>query len=259
MMSNLKKMSAVTYLKEQNTVQVEALLQREAPLFIPIGTIEPHGRHLPVGTDTYCAEKVAEKLSIAFDGVVAPSLEYGLTNVFAQTSPSSFFPVELYQAFLEQIVRNFYKQGFKTIILVNGHGGNKDAIKPLLRKISREAPIAISAINWWMFSEQFVEQIYNTKPGGHAAVEETAAMLYAQPHLVTQGNYSPDNDDCIPTDALWLFPPVGEVLLNEPNQGQPCFDQNKANQFMETVISNLEMRLRKWFNSFKRLQGGLRP
>jgi creatinine amidohydrolase/Fe(II)-dependent formamide hydrolase-like protein len=86
----LIRMKKAIYLKELNTVQVEALLQREAPLFIPMGTLEPHGRHLPVGTDTLCAEKVAEHLSIAFDGVIAPSFEYGLTNVFLQTSPSSF-------------------------------------------------------------------------------------------------------------------------------------------------------------------------
>lgn len=247
------------YLKEQNTVQVEALLDRGAPLFLPVGTLEPHGRHLPVGTDTYCAEKVAEKLSIAFDGVVAPSVEYGLTNVFAQTSPSSFFPVDLYQAFLEQIVRTFYKQGFKSIVIVNGHGGNKDALKPLLRKISREAPIALSIINWWMFAEEFVTEVYDTKPGGHAAVEETAGIIYVRPDLVTKANYNPDRDDCIPNDALWLYPPVGEVLLNEPAEGRPCFDEEKAKVFMERVISSLESRLKKWFNSFKRLRGGLRP
>lgn len=252
-------MAKALYLKELNTVQVEELLEKEAPLFIPVGTLEPHGRHLPVGTDTYCAEKVAEKLCEAFEGVIAPSVEYGLTNVFAQTSPSSFFPVDLYQAFMEQIIRTFYKQGFKKIIIINGHGGNKDALKPLLRKIVREAPIALSIIHWWMFAEEFVEPIYQTQPGGHAAVEETAAILYAHPELVTKANYKPSTDDCVPNDALWLYPPIGEVLLNEPNKGQPCFDKDKADKFMETVISNLESRLSKWFKSFKRLHGGLRP
>ena len=252
-------MSKALYLKELNTVQVEKLLQNKAPLFIPLGTLEPHGRHLPVGTDTYCAEKIAEKLSLAFNGVVAPSVEYGLTNVFAQTSPSSFFPIEIYQAFMEQIVRTFYRQGFTKIIIINGHGGNKDALKPLLRKIAREAPIALSIINWWIFAEEFVKEVYNTSPGGHAAVEETAAIIYTHPELVREENYSSETDDCIPNEALWFYPPVGEVLLNKANQGQPCFDASKANEFMEKVIKNLENRIDKWFKSFNRLKGGLRP
>lgn len=252
-------MAKATYLKQLNTVQVQGFLEKHSPLFIPVGTLEPHGRHLPVGTDTYCAEKVAEKLCEAFDGVIAPSVEYGLTNVFAQTSPSSFFPIDLYQAFVEQIVRTFYRQGFSRIVIINGHGGNKDALKPLLRKIAREFPIALSIINWWMFAEEFVGSVYGTQPGGHAAVEETAAILYSHPELVVKENYEPEKDDCIPNEALWFYPPVGEVLLSEPNQGQPCFDKEKADIFMERVIGSLRDRLERWFNSFGRLEGGLRP
>ncbi len=252
-------MKKAIYLKELNTVQVEALLQREAPLFIPMGTLEPHGRHLPVGTDTFCAEKVAERLSIAFDGVVAPSFEYGLTNVFLQTSPSSFFPVDLYRTFVEHIVKNFYKQGFKTIIIINGHGGNQEALKYILRNITREAPMALTIINWWIYASKFVEEVYNTRPGGHAAVEETAAILYSHPELVTKKNYNSEEDDCVPSDAFWMYPPTGEVLLEEEGQGQPCFDKEKADIYMEKVLLGIENRLKKWFSSFCRLQGGLRP
>ena len=252
-------MKKAILLKELNTIQVEALLQREAPLFIPMGTLEPHGRHLPVGTDTLCAEKVAEHLSIAFDGVVAPSFEYGLTNVFLQTSPSSFFPVDLYRTFVEHIVNNFYKQGFKTIIIINGHGGNQEALKYILRNITREAPMALTIINWWIYASKFVEEVYNTKPGGHAAVEETAAILYSHPELVKKDNYQPDVDDCVPSDAFWMFPPTGEVLLEQEWQGQPCFDRKKADIYMGKVLIGIENRIKKWFSSFKRLQGGLRP
>lgn len=252
-------MKKAIYLKELNTVQVEALLQREAPLFIPMGTLEPHGRHLPVGTDTLCAEKVAEHLSIAFDGVVAPSFEYGLTNVFLQTSPSSFFPVDLYRTFVEHIVKNFYKQGFKKIIIINGHGGNQEALQYILRNITREAPMALTIINWWIFASKFVEEVYSTRPGGHAAVEETAAILYARPDLVTKENYDSDTDDCIPTDAFWMFPPTGEVLLEEEGQGRPCFDKEIANIYMGKVLKGIENRMKKWFASLGRLHGGLRP
>ena len=252
-------MKKAIYLKELNTVQVEALLQREAPLFIPMGTLEPHGRHLPVGTDTLCAEKVAEHLSIAFDGVVAPSFEYGLTNVFLQTSPSSFFPVDLYRTFVEHIVKNFYKQGFKKIIIINGHGGNQEALKNILRNITREAPMALTIINWWIFASKFVEEVYNTRPGGHAAVEETAAILYSRPDLVTKENYDSDTDDCVPTDAFWMFPPTGEVLLEEEGQGRPCFDKEIADIYMGKVLKGIENRMKKWFASFNRLSGGLRP
>ena len=220
-------MKKALYLKELNTVQVESLLQREAPLFIPMGTLEPHGRHLPVGTDTFCAEKVAEHLSIAFDGVIAPSFEYGLTNVFLQTSPSSFFPIDLYRTFVEHIVKNFYKQGFKTIVIINGHGGNQEALKYILRNITREAPMALTIINWWIYASKFVEEVYNTKPGGHAAVEETAAILFSHPELVTKDNYNPEEDDCVPNDAFGCFLQLVKFCLKKKGREDPVLIKKK--------------------------------
>ena len=100
------------FLKNLNTLEVEQLLRREAPLFLPIGTLEAHGRHLPVGTDTLCAEKIAERLSISLDAAIAPSLEYGITNVLAQTSPASFFSEELFENFVENY-RHLQAAGFQ--------------------------------------------------------------------------------------------------------------------------------------------------
>lgn len=247
------------FLKCMNTVEVESLLAREAPLFLPVGTLEAHGRHLPVGTDTICAEKIAEELSINLQGALAPSFEYGITNMLAQTSPASFFPEDLYAKFFEQIVENFYNQGFKTIIIINGHGGNRDALNKLVRRVVRRQPIAISVINWWLLSEKFVEPLFNSKPGGHAAVEETSVMLHFCPTLVDPDNYSPGSDDYVPEDGIWLYPPPGEVMLSQSGQGQPVFDCGKAADFVELLINDLTDRIQHWLNSLKRLQGGLRP
>lgn len=247
------------FLKSMNTLEVEEVLQTESPLFLPIGTLEAHGRHLPVGTDTLCAEKIAEQLSIALNGVIAPSFEYGLTNVLAQTSPASFFPEELFEAFIEKVIDNFRSQGFKTIIVINGHGGNREALKKVIRRLSRIRPSGLAVVNWWLISEHFVERIYGCKPGGHAAVEETAMILDYFPELVNADNYLPENDDYVVDDGIWLFPPPGEVLIDHPGQGRPDFDREKAKQFTSQVTKDLQTRLEKWLASFKRIKGGLRP
>lgn len=247
------------FLKNLNTLEVEQLLSREAPLFLPIGTLEAHGRHLPVGTDTLCAEKIAERLSIGLDAAIAPSLEYGITNVLAQTSPASFFSEELFENFVEKIIDTFRLQGFKTIIVVNGHGGNRDALKRIARRLSRVRPTGLAVINWWLISERFVEQIYGCKPGGHAAVEETAAMLNFFPDLVKKENYQSESDDYTPDEGIWMYPPPGEVIIDHPGSGQPDFSAEKAAQFIDKTVDDLTIRLKKWLASFNRIRGGLRP
>ncbi len=247
------------FLKTMNTVEVESFLATEAPLFFPVGTLEAHGRHLPVGTDTLCAEKIAEELSKSFAGAVAPSFEYGITNVLAQTSPASFFSEEMFESFIEKIIDTFYRQGFKTIIVINGHGGNRDSLKRIIRRQSRTHPIALSVVNWWLISEKYVEQIFSTNPGGHAAVEETAVMQHFFPDLIKPENYHSQSDDYVADDGIWLFPPPGEVILHKKNAGQPVFDRDKSASFTDLLLEDLASRLRQWLNSISRLKGGLRP
>jgi creatinine amidohydrolase len=247
------------FLRDLNTVEIESLLAAAAPLFIPVGTLEAHGRHLPVGTDTICAEKIAHDLAIKLSGVVAPAIEYGITNVLAQTSPASFFPEDLYTEFVEQIISTFYLQGFKKIIIVNGHGGNRDALRKIIRRQSRRQPIALSVVNWWLIAENHVKKHYAVNPGGHAAIEETAAMLHYCSELVTPDNYQSETDDYVAEDGIWLFPPPGEVILNGRESGRPDFDRGKSTAFMNSVIDDLCERLKKWLDSVNRLKGGLRP
>ncbi len=247
------------FLKHLNSIEVESLLAREAPLFLPIGTLEAHGRHLPVGTDTLCAEKLSEELSINLDGVVAPSIEYGITNSLAQTAPASFFPEELFESFVSMILQNYINHGFKTIIIMNGHGGNVEPLKRVARKIIRRQPVALSVINWWKLSEKFVKPVFATEVGGHAAVEETAAMLHFYPTMVTPDNYQAGNDDYVADNGIWLYPPPGEVILNQTDNGQPVMDCGKSAEFMEKVMDEINGRLGNWLNRIQRLSGGLRP
>lgn len=246
------------FLKHMTTVEVQEALKDKRPLFIPIGTLEAHGRHLPVSTDTLCAEKIAEQLSGAFGGVIAPSIEYGLTNVFQQTSPASFFPIEVFKAYLEQVIRCFRKHGFETIVLVNGHGGNRDPLKDILRSITREEPLALAIINWWPVATKHVKGIYGCEPAYHAAVEETAAILTYYPELVKPELYCPEHDDYVVDDNIWLYPPPGEVLLEKEGEGRPNFDEQKAEQLMNAVVSELVAKLDKWLTSLDRFKGGLR-
>lgn len=251
--------SRARFIKHMNTVEIEAFLAEEKPLFLPVGTLEAHGRHLPVGTDTLCAEKIAEELSAKFSGAVAPAVEYGITNVLAQTSPASFFSEELFEAFVEKIIHTFSLQGFKTIIVINGHGGNREALRRIMRKQCRLQPIALSVINWWLIAEKYVKDSFACEAGGHAAIEETAAAMHYFPHLVSPENYDPQTDDYAADDGVWLYPPPGEVILHKPGKGQPDFDRGKSAALMQMTVEDIEQRLTGWLNSFNRIRGGLRP
>ncbi|MBP7634037.1 creatininase family protein [Candidatus Ozemobacteraceae bacterium] len=238
---------------------VESLIQSDAPLFFPVGTLEAHGRHLPVGTDTLCAEGVALELARRLGGIVAPAFAYGLTNLLAQTAPASFYPESQWGDFIETTLRTFRHHGFRRLIVVNGHGGNRPPLQSLARRLVRERDTALCVINWWKLSEPAAQQVYGGL-GGHAAVEETAAMVAMFPESVVESQYASATDDYQPLEGFWCYPPPGEVLIYEGNPtGRPDFCPEKARRFMDNTLNDIELRLKRWLAAISRLTGGLRP
>lgn len=238
---------------------IAELIRSDAPLFFPVGTLEAHGRHLPVGTDTLCAEGVALEMARRLDGVTAPPFSYGLTNLLAQTAPASFYPESQWGDFIEATLRGFRRHGFRKLIVVNGHGGNRPPLQSLVRRLVREHDTAICVINWWKISEAAAQQVYGGL-GGHAAVEETAAMVAMHPETVVEARYSSETDDYQPDEGFWCFPPPGEVLLygGDP-AGRPDFAPEKARRFMDITLDDIELRLKRWLSALPRIAGGLRP
>lgn len=246
-------------LEELNTRQIQDLLPKSPLLFFPVGTLEPHGRHLPIGTDTMLARGVANELARRCGGVVAPALPFGLTNLLIQTPVATGYPESLFEEFVGVTLRSFYQGGFQRIVLVNGHGGNRNALLNISRAFVRERAVGLCVIHWWLLAEPVAKAVYG-ETGGHAAVEETAAMLFFHPQLVSRKDYVSETDDFVPESGIWCYPPPGEVLLYEgKGKGRPQFSGSKAERFMADVLTEIEERLRRWVIGLKRLQGGTRP
>ena len=253
------KKNAPILMEHLTTVDINHHLNAGGLVFLPVGTLEPHGRHLPVGTDTLCALDVSVELARRLSGIVAPPLGYGLTNLLAQTPPASFFPEPIFQGFVEGILEGLAQHGFSPLVIVNGHGGNRDVLKAVARSFIKRRRVALSVIHWWHFAEPPAREIYGAT-GGHAANEETAAMLFFEPDLVRPELYQPEEDDYTPDDAFWCYPPPGEVLIyNDDPRGRPDFDGEKARNLMQKTLDQIETRLQKWMSRIRRLGGGLRP
>ena len=97
-------------------------------VLIPAGSIEQHGYHLPVDTDTdivsYIAKEVSEKTNtLLLPTVYYGYLEYGL-NFCGSVSVTNNSLIN----YMTDIVVSLYKTGFKKVLIINGHGGNYAAL-----------------------------------------------------------------------------------------------------------------------------------
>lgn len=145
----------------------------DAPLLVvPLGSVEQHGHHLPLGTDTAVACAVADRATGALDGaLLAPALAYGASGEHEDFPGTISIGSEALTGLLVEYGRSAGRWAGR-VLVVNGHGGNLDALRiavPLLRSEGRD-------VAWFPCGV----------PGGdaHAGRTETSLMLHVEPDAV---------------------------------------------------------------------------
>ena len=117
--------------------QVEATGARTV-LAIPLGSLEQHGPHLPLETDTRIAVAVAMGLADCCPGVtVAPALSYGASGEHADFPGTLLVGHEVLTDLLVELVRSA-RRSFAGVVFVNAHGGNEQALRAVVRRCTAD-------------------------------------------------------------------------------------------------------------------------
>ncbi|MEO8874674.1 MAG: creatininase family protein [Polyangiaceae bacterium] len=120
-------MSESGYLSELTTEELKLFLANGPTVaLVPVGSVEPHGPHLPLGTDSILSETAADRATIALEeagihALVAPTVSYGVTDFAGGFSGALTIPAPVLTAYLKAIVESLQKQGFSQVCLVNNH------------------------------------------------------------------------------------------------------------------------------------------
>jgi len=107
----------------RNTVR-EICNRRPRIVVLPIGAVEQHGGHLPVGTDWIIAEEIALRVAKELDAFLLPGLPFSMSQCHGPSPGTVWLTPLTLAAVVEDLVTALYKQGLRTIVIINGHGGN---------------------------------------------------------------------------------------------------------------------------------------
>lgn len=135
---------------DRNWMQIEEYLERDDRVVLPVGSVEQHG-YLSVGTDALLAERVAVEAAEPLGVLVLPALPYGLTPYFAAFPGSPSLRTSTYVALVEDLLDSLYGQGFRRILIVNGHGGNLPAGTVAREWLATPRPERAQVVfhSWW--------------------------------------------------------------------------------------------------------------
>ncbi|MCK5682730.1 creatininase family protein [bacterium] len=239
-------------INELNLNEIRDYLSKNSRIFIPFGTLEAHGHHLPSGTDNICAESLSNSCAEKLNALIAPTLCYGLTNTLFSYEAGSDFDDELYTKFITQLIENFIHHGFNELILVNGHGGNVKPLNKVANDLSQKHKVSIITVHWWIAYSGIAEKYFNSDQMGHAAQEETAFILAFKESLVCKKNFAV-YDVMIAKKGFGCYPCSGPVITNgEPGIMEGLFDRDRAVSYTEEVISQMILDIENAFKGLRR-------
>lgn len=200
------------FLPHMTWKEVEAALKTTDMILIPVGSIEQHGPHLPLGTDYYGATELCKLIAQETDILVAPPLAVGLSKYHMGFPGTLTLKPETFEAVLYETTECLIKYGFKRFIFYNGHGGNKVSLHNVIRKINQRTPATAVLLNGLKLPE-IKNPVKYPEYDWHAGENETSFMLYLTPGLV----------DMTKTEKPRLTFPPHTKALEKLSKTQPKF------------------------------------
>lgn len=105
---------------------------------VPVGCLEKHGQHLPVGTDVIHITEIAKRAAEKEPVCIFPTMYFGEKTGAGEFHGTVIFSAELRQQILKETCREIARNGFTKILLYNGHGGNQDMLSSFARSVLYE-------------------------------------------------------------------------------------------------------------------------
>ena len=166
----------------------KSIIHKKQVAIIPVGSIEQHGPHLPISTDSDIVTDIARKISEKNGYFLLPTLNYGVS--FEHTP---FFNLSIKKSTLQTVLTDLclslLANNIKTIFIINGHHGNLKSIKNFdvkLKKISKNK-LKIFPLSYWHFMKREFDHAGFVETSLMLAISKNVKMKLAKKGLITHG------------------------------------------------------------------------
>lgn len=168
-------------------IEFEEGLTRTRTVFVPFGSVEEHGSHLPLSTDTIQAYEVGKKAALQIPLFVAPPIHYGSCRSTSCHPGTISITTATLKSLMKDIVRSLYAQGMRNFIILSGHAGgsHRMALQDAGEELLPETPdIRIAVVTEYELASREGKGIIETEGDAHAGEIETSRIMHTHPHLV---------------------------------------------------------------------------
>jgi creatinine amidohydrolase len=223
---------------------------RELPLeamlvMAPIAACEQHSYHLPVFTDSILVDAVADGVerNLPARVLLLPVLWLGASEHHLPFGGTLTASLSTYELLLVELLTPLLRDGFRRVVLLNGHGGNIDPLRVALRRLDTLYPKAVlTGAAYWEIAESEIAALCHgpRTTMGHACEIETSMMLALRPDLVRRDLILDDPDES-PDGMKGLFWPRDFARRTHHGAvGHPEFaDAERGRMMLDAIIARV--------------------
>ncbi|WP_440765637.1 creatininase family protein [Natronorubrum sp. DTA7] len=173
----------MSLLAEHTTTTAAEALERAEVAVLPTGSTEQHGPALALGMDHLAAEAFARTAVDRDDAVVLPTIPVGVSEHHRQFDGTLYVTAETFERYIEETISSLAAHGVRKAVVVNGHGGNSDALRRAARTLRDEETAFAPPWNWWDGVADVADDLFDEE-GGHADAMESSLLWHLREDLV---------------------------------------------------------------------------
>jgi creatinine amidohydrolase len=231
-----------------------AQVSRSAPVLINIAAIEQHGPHLPVEVDARIGQHVVDELDRVMGARILslPQIKVCCSAHHMSFAGTLSVSHESFLAYAFDMLSSVVAHGFKTIVILNSHGGNQGIGQVLIEKLGIAHPgVRFVFLSWWKTANAALTALRESRFGGigHACEFETALMMHIAPEAVREDLISGYNHvlgyewadiDMLEGRGGSLFRTMDDLsggtgVVGDPSLGTP----EKGRKLSEVVVNRI--------------------
>jgi creatinine amidohydrolase len=146
-------------------------------LVLPLGSVEYHGPHAPLGVDTTLARGFALELARRAGGLALPAIAYTLAPTITAGRPGTLsIAAGPFLAYLEAVLAALAGAGARRVLALNAHSENQFALRLAAEGAARSYPdLSVAIVNWWRFVPPGTGGFGEADGHGHGGPLEIAA------------------------------------------------------------------------------------
>ena len=182
------------WLDELSTKEAAHAAKEGTIVIFPVGSVEEHGDHLPLCTDSIQPEYIALEVAKKTGCLVAPPLRYGICNAGRNFAGTITIEFDTFYRMVHEILSELVRNGFSRIIVLSGHAGQSHMVALRLAAqdivIKNDAAEAVKKTRIMVLSDyDFAKELtpkYASEKDGHAGTLETARVMAIKPELIKE-------------------------------------------------------------------------